>query len=206
MMYMDGNRLEQKSGFALLVAIVVVGVVLSVGLVILDLTIKQVRLAVTTADSEVAFHAANAGLECARFVRRNQNDTIVAGDSLVGVQCFGEVSSPVTVSPTSVPLESGSGGAGFYYQYRFTWGPDDALRCTIIDTVSVVVPAFDVAAATVSIATMRSLIEGFPDTGTLECPLGGECTTVAVRGYNQPCPVSGTFDVGIVERKVLLEF
>ena len=50
------NRSE--SGFALLIAVVVVGVILTVGLVILDLTIKQVRLAIATADM-VCFSASS---------------------------------------------------------------------------------------------------------------------------------------------------
>lgn len=197
---------NNQSGFALLVAIIVVGVVLSVGLVILDLTIKQVRLAATTADSEIAFHAANAGMECARYIRRNSSSTIADGNNLTGLNCFGSGSQPSTVSASAVSLVSGSGGSANYYTYRFTWGPTDAQRCTIIDMVTVLVPAFDTAPATVSLATMRSLIEGYPGTADYDCPLGGDCTTIAVRGYNQPCPTSGTFDFGVIERKVLLEF
>ncbi|MFW6210467.1 MAG: hypothetical protein ACOC4E_03185, partial [Patescibacteria group bacterium] len=56
------------SGFALLITLLVVGVVLAVGAVLLDLTIKQVQLSSTAKDSEIAFHAANAGMECARFI------------------------------------------------------------------------------------------------------------------------------------------
>lgn len=195
-----------QSGFALLVAIIVVGVVLSVGMVILDLTIKQVRLAVTTTDSEISFHAANAGMECARYIRRTFTDDITEGNTLTGVNCFGAAADPASIVPTAVPLQSGSGGTANYYSYGFTWGPVGQERCTLIDMVSIVVPAFDPAPATVSLATMRSVIEGYPATSATTCPLGGDCTIIGVRGYNQACPTSGIFDFGVIERKVLLEF
>ena len=83
------DNYSQKTGFALLISLIVVSVVLSVGLVILDLTIKQVRLAATTADSETAFHAANAGMECARYWRRNLDDAALLGGNINSVECFG---------------------------------------------------------------------------------------------------------------------
>jgi len=53
-----------EKGFALLMTLLIISVVLSVALTTLSLSIKQTRLATDTRDAEVAFHAANAGLEC----------------------------------------------------------------------------------------------------------------------------------------------
>src|SRR6056297_3030355 len=70
------DNTQSQSGFALLVSLIVVSVVVSVGLVLLDVTIKQLRLSSNSTDSEIAFHAANAGMECAQFWRRDLSDAI----------------------------------------------------------------------------------------------------------------------------------
>ena len=54
-------------GFTLLVAIILVSVTLSVGLALLDLAYKQVVLSSAARQSQVAFYAADAALECALY-------------------------------------------------------------------------------------------------------------------------------------------
>jgi len=197
---------KQQSGFALLVSLIVVGAVLSVGLVILDLTIKQVRLAATTKDSEIAFHAANAGMECARYWRRTEADNIVAGNDMTGVTCFGEFADVDPVTATEVTGSIVGGGSAHQYEYQFSWGPTDARRCTRINQVSIVTPISD-PDAVMTVDSMASLIPGYPGSADVTCPAGSQCTTIAVRGYNQECPSAGSnFGYGVVERKVLLEF
>lgn len=209
------DKSHSKSGFALLVSLIVVGAVLSVGLVILDLTIKQVRLAVTTKDSEVSFHAANAGMECARYWRRNQGHVIAAGGVMTGVTCFGQLAADQSVSPNgtlgslngdAVTLASGSGGAAYQYKFDITWGPGNN-RCTRVNTVVAVAPAAE-PDVQIPVSEMQSRVEGYPDPGTsnVTCPSGSQCSTVAVQGYNQACAGGGNFGYGVVERKVLLEF
>ena len=58
--------LHKERGFALLMTLLIISVVLSVALTTLSLATKQTRLATDTRDAELAFHAANAGLECMR--------------------------------------------------------------------------------------------------------------------------------------------
>lgn len=191
-----------KSGFALLVSLIVVTVVISIGLAVLDLTIKQVRLSATTKDSEVAFHAANAGLECARYLRRDYNDDIIAGNTLTDITCFGQAFTSPTATVVAL-VDDSDGQAAWHYEYEFTWGPSND-RCTSVDMVVVVAPAFG-DDADVTSATMASFIPGYPSSGTITCPQGSQCTTISVRGYNQPCS-SGSFAPGVIERQVLLEF
>ena len=83
------NFNQKESGFALLITLIVVGVVLSVGLSILDLSIRQVRLSTNAKESELAFHAANAGMECARYWRRASSSEMETGQAIEPV-CFGE--------------------------------------------------------------------------------------------------------------------
>lgn len=202
---MADNKHSEQEGFALLIALIVVGVVLSVGLVILDLTIKQVRLAATTRDSEVAFHAANAGMECAQYLRRVDLDAVVAvGTGLPSsLQCFSGVEA---VDKQNSALRSdavdSTTDSDFvrHYSYEFTWEN----RCTLVDMVTLNAVA-NGAQITVAQADMQAAIPGFPNENK-ECLAGSECTTIAVRGYNQACPGAGDFGYGVVERKVLLEF
>ena len=59
---MKNNKL--KHGFTLLLSILVVSVVLSVGLGIFDIMTKELKLSGIGRESQVAFYAADAGVEC----------------------------------------------------------------------------------------------------------------------------------------------
>lgn len=78
---------KRETGFALLMTLIVVSVVVSIGLTVLDLSIKQVRLSTNAKESEIAFHAANAGMECARYWRRAASTTVERGGAITP-NCF----------------------------------------------------------------------------------------------------------------------
>jgi hypothetical protein len=188
-----------QSGFALLVSLVVVGVVLSVGMVLLDLTIKQVELATTTRNSEIAFHAANAGMECAQYVRRANptlNSTIPGS---ITPECFG-ASALANTRTENAALDI------YEYDYQFTWGSSGSERCSLIRMVvaNPEVSDIDVNDILISNASFQTVIPGYPDGQAFECSEGSQCTTISVKGYNRPCPQINNF--GVVEREVLLEF
>ncbi len=191
---------KKQAGFALLMTIIVVGVVLSVGLSILDLSIKQVRLSTNAKDSEIAFHAANAGLECARFVRRDNAVDMEAGNTAVA-SCFdGTTNIDPNTGSDPQPTLIGDGEA-YLYEYEFTWGPAGSDRCTKIGTL---VMSADLLQSGATTTNMIDLFPGFPDGAEYNCEPGGRCTVVSVRGYNRAC---GTVDsYGVVEREVLLQF
>ncbi|MFT5832135.1 MAG: hypothetical protein ACI9SY_000518 [Candidatus Paceibacteria bacterium] len=200
------DKQKQQSGFALLVSLIVVGAVLSIGVVILDLSIKQVRLAATTKDSEIAFHAANAGMECARFWRRDQNTEMTAGIQTDLIRCFSATAEDVNasgdvsggqVSDNGTAAFSGNGDA-YVYDYEFTW--NDGQSCS---TISSVVVVSDVGTVGVTVTNIRDLIPGYPDS-TLVCGGSSRCTAVSVQGYNRPCAQKNSF--GTIQREVLLEF
>ena len=192
------DKQKQQSGFALLVSLIVVGAVLSIGLVILDLSIKQVRLASTTKDSEIAFHAANAGMECARFWRRDQNEQAITGADLVGVECFGVSVGDVADAGTAT-VDDNSDGDGYVYEYEMSWNGGES--CTTITTV---VAVASLTGDGVAIDNIRTLIPGYPEGDTLTCGAASQCTVVAVEGYNRPCAQKSGF--GTIQREVLLEF
>lgn len=194
----------QSAGFAMLLAIIVVGVVLTVGLSILDLSIKQVRLSTNSKQSEEAFHAANAGMECARYVRRVNADDMEAGQDIVPA-CFG-VTAP-TESPDVVP-DSGPDPKtvgdveAFQYDYEFEWG-DTGSRCTRVSTVVIVA---DAAGSGGMVTDMRLLLQGYPTSAPddVTCDAGSRCSLISVQGFNRPC--SNTTGFGVVQREVLLQF
>lgn len=185
---------RQQEGFALLITLIVVGVVLSVGLTILDLSIKQVKLSTNARESEVSFHAANAGAECARYWRRTESANIIAGQQ-IAVDCFGEAS--INVNP-STPAVTGNGNT-YQYEYSFTWGGGS--RCTEINTLVAVADPIGVGVTT---TLMTTLVPGYPKGDDMYCEAGSQCTVLSVRGYNRPCATVNGY--GTVQREVLLQF
>lgn len=187
---------QKNDGFALLITLIVVSVVVAIGLSVLDLSIKQVRLSTNAKDSEIAFHAANAGMECARFVHRANADAMEIGDSITP-SCFGE--TPITNTRSDVAADPGNGEA-FLYQYSFTWGSPDQ-RCT---QITALVASSTSSGSGLTITGMSALVPGYPDSSSKVCAAGERCTVLSVRGYNKPC--SSISDYGTIQREVLLQF
>jgi len=191
-------KTQQNSGFALLISLIVVTVVITIGLSILDLTLKQLRLSTNSKDSEIAFHAANAGMECARYWRGRASTTIEAGLNIIP-QCFG--ANAVNVSVESI--NTVGTGAAHHYEFESTWGATGSIRCSAMTILSIV---SDIDEETViDLADMVAVIPGYPEeTEDYACPSGGVCTFIASRGYSKACgdPINTP---GTIEREVLLE-
>ncbi len=179
-------------------ALLVVGVVITIGLSILELTIKQVQLATTARDSEIAFHAANAGMECSRYIRRAASSTMERGQNITP-SCFGQTAT----TNTNSRVTSGVTGDGevFLYNYSFTWGVDGD-RCTQVTTL--VASTTLTGTTDVAIANMPTIMPGYTDGNTKTCEIGARCTVMSVRGYNRAC--NNISNYGTVQREVLLQF
>ena len=188
-----------QKGFALLMTLIVVTVVISIGLSVLDLSIKQIRLSTNARDSEIAFHAANAGMECARFVRRTLSDQMEAGTA-ISPNCFVGGPSPNTV--TEIVSNVTGDGDVFKYEYAFSWG-GAAPRCSQVTTL---VASSSISGAGLLIGNMPVLVPGYPTGASKTCAAGERCTVISVRGYNKSCSVVTTNSYGIVQREVLLQF
>ncbi len=190
-------RNQSKSGFALLMTLIVVGVVISVGLSILDLSVKQVRLATNARDSEISFHAANAGLECAQYWRRNLATEMELGESVTPA-CFGVGTFSNTLTDLTGSNVIGDGGA-YQYEFLFTWGTPT--RCSAINLI---VASSTESGAGMIITSMEGLVPGYPGGTTKTCDASARCTVASVRGYNRACDTISAF--GTVEREVLLQY
>ncbi len=190
---------SSQSGFALLMTLLVVAVVVSITVTVIELTLKQLALSVTAKDSEVAFHAANAGMECARYVRRNASTTINAQGSPVLFDCFGQTNQRLNLVAHSLN-ESGGDGEVYRYEGEVSWITND--RCSVIDFVTMIVD--ETATGDMNINNFNSIFPGFPASEIKSCPPGGICTVAEVTGYNRPC--GSLIGNGVVRREILLEF
>jgi len=198
------NILKRKGGFALLITIMVVSVVVAVTLAIVELSMKQLELSVNSVDSELAFQAANAGLECARFWRRDQSDEFENGDP-VTFDCFDQSTtsndSALTITQTGV-------GEVYLYNAELSWGAAPFERCSQMDIISMVVPATTTPpGVTLGNGTgsnsLKRVLAGYPSNSTT-CDPGGQCTIMSVTGYSSSCINKN--QSGTQRREILLEF
>jgi Tfp pilus assembly protein PilX len=180
-----------NQGFALLMSLIVVSVVVSIGLTVIDLTLKQVRLSTNSKESETAFHAANAALECARYWREENAINFEAGEN-ISISCFGAAS--VNITPTAIVPDSGTASQ---YTFESSWGTP--IRCSEVKML--LINASPTATSTVT--GMSTLILGYPYGNEKKCGPGGRCTVLSARGYSKACTDKGL--TGTVQREVLLE-
>jgi hypothetical protein len=203
------NSKQTPAGFALLITLLVVSVVVAVTLSIVELSLKQLALSVDSKDSEIAFHAANAGLECARYLRRTASSTFEVGNP-VTFNCFGQTiqvaSGAVTPGAEGVEKVTPAADAkAFVYRVDLEWGTALAIRCSAITLLTIVVeeeaPAFVTLGSLAN--PLKNMFPTYPS-DTKTCEPGGRCTTAAVTGYSAPCASKNT--PGTLKREILLEF
>jgi hypothetical protein len=174
---------SRRRGFTLFIAIVTAAIVIAIALALLDVTRKQVKLAGIAYQSEIAFQAANAGLECVRFYDVSQShggrfDVPSDGSTgaLASPECFGN-------EPDE---KGGTAKSGSAQWYEWTWA--DGTRCTDV-SVYKFYDASDPEPVVIDGRTVRS-----------DCPAGVECTVIKARGYNGACNAVGV--EGSIEREL----
>jgi len=120
---------NKKGGFALLIAVIFMSVMLAIGLTLGSIGYKQAVLAQNALESQYAFYAADGGLECALYAAQQQ-----------ALFSYGLTQAPVFycngLAPySSQPLGSAiiNGESDTVFQYRFeTDANTGILRC--VDT------------------------------------------------------------------------
>jgi hypothetical protein len=196
------NYQKKQSGFALLITILVLGVVVAVTLGMVELSLKQLKLSVDSTASEIAFYAANAGLECARYVRRIESDALETGRDIT-VDCFGSsnsVSREGSLGFVTSPLNSTTGQV-YRYKHSIDWGGVSSYRCTTIDIITMIATS-TISIGSPGINTLRTRINGF-ESDDKECDAGERCTIMSVVGYSSACTDIAT--PGVLKREILLE-
>lgn len=160
---------ENKKGFALLLAVIVSAVVLSIGLALLSVMLKQLSLVNNTVGSEEAFQVAAAGMECLQYLRNTQSDAFWNDGQTVAIDCF-------DLSGASMSDRDGS-STRQEFDYQFDWDTDGSgtnMRC-----MNLKVYVFDATAGDINVNA------GYR--GTLSCASGNVCTFGYVQGYNKSC-------------------
>lgn len=177
---------QKNKGFALLLALIISSIALSIGLSMLHVTLKQLSLGTTTKGSEIAFQSASAGMECLRYIRSNQASEIFAGDS-VSLECLGKTTTMTRVIRNA--------SHRVYTAEEIEWGPSGETLC-----VGIEMHLIDASAASNPIGY------DFGSGGSKTCQVGDVCTFGFVRGYNRSCEdVSGS-SIFIVQRELTVEF
>ena len=187
-----------------MITLVLVSAILSIGLTVIDLSVKRIKLSDNSKGSEVAFSASDAGSECAQFWRRRKLTEMSNGSS-ISINCFGQ---NINISPNTsshnaarVPSLSGAGsGSAYMYEYEITWG-DNNDRCSKIRTL---VGKANVDGSGIEITNMSALIDNYPYSGNKICQAGEICSVISVSGYNKACNLINT-SYGVVQRQVYLE-
>lgn len=188
---------KDKDGFALLITLVVISIILAIGLSLLFVTTKQYLLAVTANESEKAFQSAQIGLECMRYWR--DEDSVRAKLLRDDLDNWPPSLSCAETSPNSPPgvqattLYNSSGSYLYRYRYQYDFNNN---RC---------------AETSMYIADVRDSSEDLsygPVTGegfsTIECRSGTVCTVIFARGYNRPC--DSLDSIYTIQRETTIEY
>jgi hypothetical protein len=172
------QKKQNERGITLLITLLLMGVLLGVSSSLLNVTLKQYQLSGIALSSEVAFQAANAGLECILY-----NDFPVTGSSTFAVPNDGNeqaVSPSVLCMGESLPVTNSAG--------------DGRAASSEEQLFEVSVYKFSDADDTVPVE-----VDGRSFRST-DCPAGSVCTVVQARGYNVPCAsINGS--ARVVERE-----
>ncbi len=198
----------REDGFALLITLVVVSVVLAIGLSLLFVTTRQYLLAVTAIESEKSFQAAQIGLECMRY-HRNQTATraqlLKEGTPTPpppALACAGVTSSSLAQASS---LYNNTGRLLYNYRYRYDISVAGASVCSEPSLYIADFRNYNPANPadrefSVNLGSL-GVYEGLP---AITCTAGTICTAVFARGYNRPC---GQLDsIFTVQREITVEY
>ncbi len=100
--------MKKPRGFALLFAVLAASLLLSIGLSIFLLTVKELALSSYTRDSQFSFYAADSGAECALYwdLKGNNGTTFATSSNYYGVSPYQINCGNVTINPLLEPTDS----------------------------------------------------------------------------------------------------
>jgi hypothetical protein len=187
---------KTHQGFALLLALIISSVVLAIGVSILQISVNQINLSATARESELAFQAAHAGVDCQWYWRNEKVSEYLSGDNPPqnpSISCFGTNA----YDNTATRLNVGAGdGTVERFTNTFSWGSPE--RCTI--TAMYVLNANGAQDLIVDFEN-----EGVGDDGRKTCKSGNLCTVLVSDGYNRACDEVDS-SIFSVQREITVEF
>ncbi len=125
-----------KGGFALLFSVLVSSLLLTIGLSILNISIKELAISTASKQSIHAFYAADSGLECAKYWDLKKGYILNLVDEINGT--IGRTSTTIVCAGTSKLLDPINPKSGFSTSFAsenmlVNDGTDDANFDVIID-------------------------------------------------------------------------
>lgn len=194
---------NNQSGFALLLSIIISSVVLAIGVSLLHVSVSQINLASTARESEIAFQAAHAGVDCLWYWRyeNSAEPDFVTNRTDPTISCFGGSQDSKTYAQRTPVV----GGFIDVFTYRFTWGatsvnPADD-RCSEVD-MYIMQPT---TAAGIVAHDFTDINKGIGNGGGKTCEAGNLCTIIVSRGYNRVCADIGN-SIFTIQRELTVEF
>lgn len=189
-----------ESGFALLLSIIISSVVLSIGLTLLSVTIKQLNLTTTGRESEIAFHMANLGLECGQYWQQehillyaNPNAIIIptTDTDTLKINCAGNIEQPTN----TLISETIQGGDGTLHtaEYSFDVNVNGESRYVHMTTYVIV-------------NTSNNDINYLTGRVRTECEAMQTCTVIVSQGYNRSQAEVQAKSIFTVQRELTLVF
>jgi hypothetical protein len=196
---MENKIRTTESGFALLLSIIISSVVLSIGLTLLSVTLKQLNLSSTGRESEIAFHMANLGMECGRYWR-TVHATPFTSDSTNISELEITCSDNVDLAPNdfnyidTIPGAPTSFVNKALYKFDIEVGVGAEMRLRHIALeVNVIVANEDVV--NYPIGRIRK-----------NCSAGDVCTVIVSQGYNRSESEVAANSIFAVQRELTAEF
>ena len=123
---------NSEPGFALIMALIISSVVLSIGLSMLSITIKQVDLVATARESEIAFQAASLAMDCALMTRIRESTALATTSPTTNLNFdCGDINQPAS--------HSTPGGADRHqYVADFDWNNSTGKDLKMVITMFVI--------------------------------------------------------------------
>jgi Tfp pilus assembly protein PilX len=175
---------KKDKGFAMLFAVLTASVLLSIGLSIFNLTIKELTLSSSGRESQFAFYAADSGAECALYWDLNATEIFATSSA---------ARNPSNASPDCVDT------AGVEQVFSITPSSSDGSNATT--TFSLTIPNSDPTETEPQCVTV-TVSKNLLTSGNIQ-------TTINSRGYNVGT-VSGTAcvssDPNRVERAIRVTY
>ncbi|MDD5721148.1 MAG: pilus assembly PilX N-terminal domain-containing protein [Candidatus Pacebacteria bacterium] len=93
---------NNKEGFVILFAVTISAILLSIALGVSNIALREVKFSTSAKDTNDAFFAADAGLECAMlYDKSDQDKNIFPGNGTTSsMNCVGRTFTPIFTSPS----------------------------------------------------------------------------------------------------------
>src|SRR3990167_1894958 len=136
------KKFERNKGMTLFIAVTVMAILLIISYAVINIAIKGSQFATSGRDSQFAFYAADAGLECALYWdSKTDAFATTTGNATVAITCGGIANAistgsqnPVSGSTTAISLIGGGGDANQTSVFGFTmiFGSNPVPHCAIV--------------------------------------------------------------------------